>query len=276
MADPDAGYGTATGPGPGDDALTLSYYGHCAFLLESPQGARVLTDPYRNAPGFYWFTRRFPAVECDLALVTHAHFDHDAVDRLAETTSVLRMPGRFQFQDVSISGIQDWHSGQWTSEQLLEEAGRLTPKQMMDRHFGLAGIPNVMFRLETAGLSFLHMGDNRANWPDDVSAAVGQVDVLLISVDDSCHLLNHDQVARLIAQVQPKIVVPMHYRIPDLNPDSITLDQPLRWLDAQPAVKRLEGHSVIISKDTLPGSTQVWFFQPAAESMAAQPVGPVE
>ena len=81
------------------NALTLSYYGHCAFLLESPLGARVLTDPYRNARGFYWFTRRFPAVDCDLALVTHAHFDHDAIERLAETTSVMRTPGDFKFRD---------------------------------------------------------------------------------------------------------------------------------------------------------------------------------
>ena len=255
--------------------FTLSYYGHCAFLLKSPQGARVLTDPYRNARGFYWFTRRFPAVDCDLALVTHAHFDHDAIERLAETTSVMRTPGDFKFRDVSISGVQDWHSGQWTSEQLLAEAGRLTPQQMMDRHFGLANVPNVMFRLEIAGISLLHMGDNRANWPDDVSEAIGQVDVLMIPVDDSCHLLNHDQVARLIAQVSPKIIAPMHYRIPGLNPDSITLDEPMKWLGAQPVVKRLEGHSVIISKEVLPESAQVWFFQPASESMTAQTIGPI-
>ena len=264
-----------TDPLPAKDGLTLSYYGHCAFLWETAQGARVLADPYRNKRGFYWFNRQFPLVACDLALVTHAHFDHDAVDRLPETTSVMRTPGDFQFQDISISGVLDWHSGQWTSEQLLEEATRLTPKQMMDRHFGLASIPNVMFRIEVDGLSFLHMGDNRANWPDDVSEAIGQVDVLMIPVDDSCHLLNHQQVARLIDQLRPKVVAPMHYRIPGLNPDSITLDEPTKWLEAQHEVKRLAGHSVTISKDSLPDSTQVWFFQPAAESMNAQRVGPI-
>lgn len=261
---------------PNKGGLTLSYYGHCAFLLETGQGARILIDPYRNQRGFYWFTRQFPSVDCDLALVTHAHFDHDAVDRLAETTSIMRTPGTFEFQDASITGVLDWHTGQWTSEQLLEEATRLTPKQMMDRHFGLASVPNVMFRLEADGVSFLHMGDNRANWPDDVAEAVGQVDVLMISVDDSCHLLSHQQVARIIGQLSPKIVVPMHYRIPGLNPDGITLDEPMMWLDAQPEVKVLEGNSATISRDGLPDSTQVWFFQPAKESMNAQPVGPIE
>ena len=28
--------------------VTVTYYGHCAFLWETSQGARVLVDPYRN------------------------------------------------------------------------------------------------------------------------------------------------------------------------------------------------------------------------------------
>ena len=97
----------------------------------------------------------------------------------------------------------------------------------------------------------------------------------MISVDDSFHLLNDEQIARIISQTSPRIVVPMHYRIPGLNPDEITLDEPLNWLDAQRDVKRLEGHSITISKDSLPDSTQVWFFQPAADSMNALAVGPI-
>lgn len=62
--------------------LKVTYYGHCAFLWETPQGARVLVDPYRNKEDRYWFTRKFPEVPCDLGLITHAHFDHDAADRL--------------------------------------------------------------------------------------------------------------------------------------------------------------------------------------------------
>jgi len=107
------------------NGLTLSYYGHCAFLWEGPQDAKILTDPYRNAPGFYWFTRRLSEIDCDLALVTHSRFDHDAVDRLAGATSMMRTPGDFWFGDVSISGVPDWYSGQRTSQQLLDEAGRL-------------------------------------------------------------------------------------------------------------------------------------------------------
>ena len=203
---------------PNEQHLTLTYYGHCSFMWRTARGFTVIADPYRNQKGFYWFTRKFPNVDCDLALVTHAHFDHDAVNRLPEDAPVLRTPGYFQYEDMPVKGVLDWHSGQWTSEQLLDEATRMTPKQILDRHFALGNIPNVMFLLEANGIRFLHIGDNRADWPEDVRQAVGQVDVLMVTVDDSCHLLSYQQVNRLIDQLKPRVVVPMHYRILGLNP----------------------------------------------------------
>ena len=62
--------------------MKLTYFGHCAFRWETPDGVTVMADPYRNQAGRYWFTRLFPDVHCDLGLISHAHFDHDAADRL--------------------------------------------------------------------------------------------------------------------------------------------------------------------------------------------------
>ena len=155
----------------------------------------ALADPYRNQAGRYWFTRLFPEVHCDLGLISHAHFDHDAVDRLPEAASILRMPGEFQAGDLHIRGIGDYHSG----------SARL-------RDF-----PNVMFRLQASGVSFLHIGDNRAQWPTDVSYAVGDIDVLLVTVDDSIHLLTYEEVDALVQRLQPRVVIPMHYAIPGIT-----------------------------------------------------------
>ena len=139
--------------------MKLTYFGHCAFRWQTPGGVTVVADPYRNQAGRYWFTRLFPELRCDLGLITHAHFDHDAVDRLPEAASILRTPGDFSTRDLQIRGVQDLHSG----------ASRL-------RDF-----PNVMFRLESGGLRFLHIGDNRVDWPEDVST-IGDIDVLMVTV----------------------------------------------------------------------------------------------
>jgi L-ascorbate metabolism protein UlaG (beta-lactamase superfamily) len=213
---------------------------------------RVLADPYRNRHDRYWFTRRFPQVECDLALITHAHFDHDAAECLPEATSVLRMPGHFQHQDMSILGIPDIHAGR---------SGRLN-------------FPNTMYRLEADGISFLHIGDNRVDMAPAERRAVGQVDVLFVTVDDSCHLLSYQQVDSFIAQLTPRIVVPMHYLIPGLIPESTTLRPPDGWLATRSNVRRLGRHSITLSPEDLPNTTQVWVFEPAPESLAAPQIQP--
>ena len=237
---------------PGNKTTTLTYYGHCAFLWQTAQGLQVLADPYRNRADRYWFTRQFPAVECDLGLITHAHFDHDASDRLPEEASLIRTPGRFHRQDVSIQGILDLHSGD----------------------SGQRGMRNVMFLLTTGGMRFLHIGDNRAGWPQAVRRAVGQVDVLMVTVDDSCHLLSYQEVDSLVALVNPRVVIPMHYRVPGLMPESCGLKTPDGWLATQSNVKQLKDYSISLSKEALPSSTEVWVFQPSPESLAAPQVSP--
>ena len=230
--------------------MNLTYYGHCAFRWETPGGVTVMADPYRNQAGRYWFSRPFPDIHCDLGLITHAHFDHDAADRLPELASVIRMPGEFTVGDLQIRGIGDLHSG----------ASRL-------RDF-----PNVMFRLEVGGVRFLHIGDNRADWPPEVARAVGDVDVLMVTVDDSIHLLTYDEVDGLVQQLEPSVVIPMHYGIPGVTTDECELLPPERWLERQKTVRRLDSHHSDLSSDSLPSGTEVWLFQPAPESLTAPEV----
>jgi hypothetical protein len=64
--------------------VKIEFYGHNAFKITSPAGLTVLTDPWRNDPTkLYpkWFLNEFPALRVDIVLSTHAHFDHDAVER---------------------------------------------------------------------------------------------------------------------------------------------------------------------------------------------------
>ena len=233
--------------------MKLTYFGHCAFRWETPGGVTVMADPYRNQAGRYWFTRLFPEVSCDLGLISHAHFDHDAADRLPEAASILRMPGEFTASDLHIRGIGDFHSG---------------PSRLRD-------FPNVMFRLEVNGVSFLHIGDNRADWPPEVARAVGGVDVLMVTVDDSIHLLTYEEVDGLVSRLEPRVVVPMHYAIPGITSAECELLPPERWLERQPTVRRLDSHRADFSRDALPGSTEVWLFRPAPESLAAPETSPL-
>jgi glyoxylase-like metal-dependent hydrolase (beta-lactamase superfamily II) len=68
----------------GSGAVKIEFYGHDAFKITSPTGLTVLTDPWRNdSTGLYpnWFLSGFPTLQVDIVLSTHAHFDHDALER---------------------------------------------------------------------------------------------------------------------------------------------------------------------------------------------------
>ena len=153
---------------------------------------------------------------------------------LPDAASILRMPGEFSSGDLQIRGVGDFHSG---------------PARLSD-------FPNVMFRLEAGGVSFLHIGDNRVEWPTEVENAVGEIDVLLVTVDDSIHLLTHEQVDALVQRLRPRVVIPMHYAIPGLTAAECELLPPEQWLTRQPTVRRLDGARFDFSSGNLPDSNR--------------------
>lgn len=220
----------------------LAYYGHCAFLLTSPDGIRVLLDPFGNSQGYYWFERRFPSLEADVVAVTHDHFDHNAIEDLPGSPTILRGPGRLTLDDIAVTGVQDLHSGR----------------------SGRCGMLNTMFVVESNGVRYCHIGDNRHDMPDDIRAQLGSVDVLMVTVDDSCHLLTFDQADRLIEQFSPRVVVPMHYFIEGLTAETSTLKPPDAWLATHEDTLQLGSAPPEITENDLPDRQQVWVFEAAA------------
>ena len=92
--------------------VKIEFYGHDAFKITSPAGLTVLTDPWRNdSTGLYpkWFLNEFPAIRVDIVLSTHAHFDHDAVERPNGLVVLERLVGRFKLGDIEVTGLADKH-----------------------------------------------------------------------------------------------------------------------------------------------------------------------
>lgn len=175
-----------------------------------------------------------------MALVTHDHFDHNAVRRLPGSPTLLRGPGELRLGDITVRGVRDLHAGSW----------------------GLRGMPNTIFLVESEGIRFCHIGDNRHDIPSEVRTRLGDVDVLMITVDDSCHLLTYQQVDQLVDLVSPHVVVPMHYYIEGLTTESSTLMPPDKWLATQRRVRRLIRGSAEISRKDLLDEREVWVFSP--------------
>lgn len=230
--------------------VVLEYLGHSAFLWTTPSGARILIDPFGNpgeprpAPSFgassvRWFERLFPPVECDVVLVTHPHFDHDAVDRVRGEPTILRGALQLEGGGFRIRGFPGRHA----------------------RHYGTEfGQRNVIFTLDIAGVSFCHLGDNRAELPEDFLRGVGKVDVLMVPVDGNDHLLTSEEVDRVVDALDPQIVMPTHYRIDGLTHPDAPLGGIEGWLAGQPNVRPIDAARVSLSPPDLPEEREIWTF----------------
>ncbi len=227
---------------PGGKRVGVDYLGHSAFLLTTPAGLRVAIDPYGNPSGSEtrWFVRPCcQRVACDVLLITHPHFDHDAIDRVDGSPTILRGPLELRGDGLRIRGVMSRHA----------------------RHFGEAfGQQNVIFVIETAGITFCHLGDSRADLPLQTLEAVGRVDVLIVPVDDSQHLLTYADVDQLIFRLAPRIVIPVHYLIPGLTDPASSLQGIDGWLRTRSNIRRLDAGHVRLSKGDLPVQGEVWLF----------------
>jgi L-ascorbate metabolism protein UlaG (beta-lactamase superfamily) len=212
--------------------VTIDFFGHAAFRLTSPKGFTALFDPYRNDPSGawgLWFPSDFPNVEVDAVLSTHAHFDHDAIERPRAQMILDRMSGGFEFADMRISGLADKHTCEapgwykWTNA--MPEFGQ--PQCPPDNYHHL---DNNIYVIETGGMRIAIWGDNRDNPAEHVWAALTEIDVLILPVDSSQHILSYEQSDRIVDRVAPHIVIPEHYLTSGVSITLTTLGTAEEWV----------------------------------------------
>ena len=69
-----------------------------------------------------------------------------------------------------------------------------------------------------------------------------------------------DGAAQVIAQLKPKVAIPMHYRTPVMPSGFDTLATLHQFLAGKPNVKRIQGDTLTLSKSALPAKTMVYAF----------------
>ena len=226
--------------------MNLQYLAHSAFKLTTDAGLRVVIDPWRNPASGRWFVRDFPAIDVDLVIVTHEHFDHDAVHRITGLPTILRHAATMEIEDLRVTGFADWHVPGHSS----------------------AGLPNVIFVLdigpEGAPVRLCHLGDNRLPPPSEIVDAIGELDVLIVPVDDSCHLLSYEEVDAFIEIFEPSVVIPVHYFIPGVTAPESTLKPPNGWLKRHANIRRDVGPTAL-HPDTLPEQREIWMMRAALD-----------
>ena len=153
--------------------MKLSYYGHSCFCLETKAGVRIVFDPFTRV-GY-----EMPEIAADIAVVSHRHFDHDALFKL-KNCRVTVEEGSYEGRGVSIVSIPSFHD---------DAAGKIRGT-------------NLIHRVTADGFTVCHLGD-LGEEPDDARAE-------LIPVGGT-YTIDAPAAVRLISRLKPKHAVPMHY-----------------------------------------------------------------
>ena len=240
------------GPLPAGEAVDLAYFGGSAFKITSPAGLSVMIDPWRNPPwgNWDWYLYDFPSVEVDIGVSTHAHFDHDGLHALRANMLLDRPVGTFTFADVTITGIADKHvsDSSHNAYDWAEKTRLLTDMETRPPD-NWRSFDNCMILVEVAGLRILHWGDNRPDPPDHVWDLLGTVDVALLPIDGSQHVLSYPQVEAVAARLRAKVIVPHHYYVWDVTTRGSTLLPPDDWVNARQGSRWLGEGSVRLRRD---------------------------
>jgi L-ascorbate metabolism protein UlaG (beta-lactamase superfamily) len=247
---------------PGD--VRIEFYGHDAFKITSPDGLTVLTDPWRNDPtGAYpkWFLNEFPPIRVDIVLSTHAHFDHDAVERPNALMVLARLVGQFNLGDVEVTGLADKHKCDPAPDEAANASSR-NPASVCPPNNAI-GLDNAIQIIETGGLRIAVWGDNRAAPDPSLDHYLKNVDVLILPVES---VLSRDEVNAILQKYDPKAVIPSHYFLKGLTTETSGLESPDGWVNEQqklhPAdVRRLDSAELTLTPSGLKGTHhRIYYF----------------
>ncbi|MBN1168282.1 MBL fold metallo-hydrolase [Candidatus Woesebacteria bacterium] len=172
--------------------MDIWYLGHSSFRLKG-KTATVVTDPFDPK----MVGMDFPKVEADIVTVSHDHRDHNQSDQVKGVKKVIKGPGEYEINGVSIVGIKTYHDS---------EKGEKRGK-------------NTIYVFEIDDLRLAHLGDLGTKLSEKQIESMGEIDVLFIPIGGE-YTINAQVAAQVARDIEPVIIVPMHYMQKGLKKDT--------------------------------------------------------
>ncbi len=172
----------------------------------------VVVDPYSEGTGL-----RVPrALEADIVCVSHDDNDANNVSSVAGEPFAVKMSGEYEVKDVFVYAIP------------------------VDK--------GIIFRIEAEGMHVAHLGAISRALSDKELETLGTVDILMIPVGGG-RVLTPKLAAEVMAQIEPRVVIPMTYALPSLKESLATVDD---FCKAIGTCRRETSNKYKIAKKDLP------------------------
>lgn len=165
--------------------LSIRWFGVSCFEIEN--SVTVVIDPHDGKS----IGLDQPAVQGDLVLVTHQHFDHASGKELAskEGSEIVEESGKQKVKGIEVEGMSYYR----------EDAGR-----------------NVFFKFKLDGFRICHLGDLGYSISSEEAEQIKTVDILLLPVGGT-EGQEGRKAAEVLDQLEPSVVIPHHYMVEEMN-----------------------------------------------------------
>ncbi len=211
--------------------VDIWWFGQACFKVKG-KGAGVVCDPYdANFTGLPNLK-----LEADIVCVTHQHQDHN--NSLAVKTSedrdpfVISGPGEYEISKVNVVGIDSFHDDIGGSQR-----GK-----------------NTIYLINIDDINIVHLGDlGQKKLTQEQVEQLSACDVLLIPVGGT-YTISAKEAPDIIAQIEPKIVVPMHYKVDGLK---FELENEQKFLESFGKEKAEPQAKLSVSADKLPEEVEI-------------------
>jgi len=201
--------------------MVITWYGQSCFKIQS--GETVLfTDPFCKEIGL-----TPPRGQANVVTISHQHKDHNNHDALTGEPLIIKGPGEYETKGIGIKGILSFH----------------------DNKEGKERGTNTIYVIEVEGIKICHLGDlGEEKLNDEQVEEINGVDILMIPVGGT-FTINGEDAVEIINQIEPRLVIPMHYKISGLN---IKLDGVDVFLKEMGISKKEAVDKLTIKKKDLP------------------------
>lgn len=195
---------------------------HLLTAQKKGEQTSIIIDPFDESIGL-----RPLNLVADVLLITHHHRDHDNIKTIKGAPFIIDSPGEYEIKNIFIQGIPAFHDNVGGKKR-----GKIT-----------------IFTIEIEETRICHLGDlGQKELTSDQLDKIGDVDILMVPVGGA-YTIDGTEASKIISQIEPKVVIPMHYRIPKLK---IKLDTIDKFLGAM-GIRSIEPQNkLLIKKKDLP------------------------
>lgn len=181
--------------------MLINYYGYSCFKISNQGGHIALfLDPFDKTIGL-----NPPRGSADIVAVSHDHEGHRNTKAIGGEPFIVDGPGEYEIKGVRITGVAGFH------DQEEKES-------------------NTIYLIEMDDLRVCHLGDlGQSALKDKQLEALGRVDILLVPVGGG-KTIGAKEAVKIVEQVEPKMVVPMHYHLPGLKEKLAPVEEFLKEL----------------------------------------------